>query len=382
MARKRKTRELPSILSIFIDPLFGAFGAFLFIFLMVILMIGVAGTKPIINTQRLPNGTTGENYELWLSAQGGTGDYHWALLPGQNLPGNMTLDTKGYLQGIPELNDEDESEEEFTFEVELTALKLQTKNPEDSKTRIKYKLLVLGESEVDLTEIQPVRILTQSPLPNAIIGEYYNVTLAATGGVPPYRWRCTEELPGDLTLDSKTGRITGYTYDDMEEEEFVFQVTDSRPQRTNEKRDTRSFEFSIHFPSEEEYRPQRTPPEILTTNLPDAVVNQYYNLSLAASGGNGNYQWKMAGTLPDGLGFSDGRIFGIPKQLTDKETNLTVQCQSQGYKKTIEYTLAVAESQKLPPLKSPKWFVLGIIFVISWLIKTLWKNYCFKEAAK
>ena len=56
MAKKTFRRPSASIMEIFVDPLFGAFGAFLFIFLMTILMIGVQiiPSDPVVVTKKLP----------------------------------------------------------------------------------------------------------------------------------------------------------------------------------------------------------------------------------------------------------------------------------------------------------------------------------------
>ena len=55
----------------------------------------------------------------------------------------------------------------------------------------------------------PLNILTGS-LPNAIVGENYNITLNASGGTAPYSWSIVSgNLPNGLTLNSSSGIISG-----------------------------------------------------------------------------------------------------------------------------------------------------------------------------
>lgn len=52
--------------------------------------------------------------------------------------------------------------------------------------------------------------ITTSSLPSGIVGEAYDTTLTATGGIPPYTWSLLgNSLPAGLTLSASTGAITG-----------------------------------------------------------------------------------------------------------------------------------------------------------------------------
>lgn len=53
----------------------------------------------------------------------------------------------------------------------------------------------------------PLSITTKSPLPGAVVGKAYSITLAAKGGVPPYKWKATG-VPNGLTWTPK-GVISG-----------------------------------------------------------------------------------------------------------------------------------------------------------------------------
>src|SRR5260370_11500206 len=54
----------------------------------------------------------------------------------------------------------------------------------------------------------PLRITSTSPLPDATAQTPYNQQLTATGGVPPYVWRCDCSLPPGLNF-APNGVISG-----------------------------------------------------------------------------------------------------------------------------------------------------------------------------
>jgi hypothetical protein len=70
------------------------------------------------------------------------------------------------------------------------------------------------------------------------------------------------------------------------------------------------------------------PPVVTTTSLPDAVIGEAYDETLAAAGGDGSYSdWTIvSGALPDGLVFDDatGRIHGTPTSAGSVVLEVTV----------------------------------------------------------
>jgi hypothetical protein len=65
-----------------------------------------------------------------------------------------------------------------------------------------------GHPPVAIKRNYPLYITTAS-LPDATVGSAYSATLAAGGGVPPYRWSIISgALPDGLSMDS-SGNITG-----------------------------------------------------------------------------------------------------------------------------------------------------------------------------
>ena len=58
----------------------------------------------------------------------------------------------------------------------------------------------------------PLQILTSSPLPAGTTGVSYDITLALSGGTPPYTWSVvtgSPALPDGLVLTPSTGNISG-----------------------------------------------------------------------------------------------------------------------------------------------------------------------------
>jgi len=88
------------------------------------------------------------------------------------------------------------------------------------------------QDDVEVWDDKPnglsIAYITTDSLPRGQTGVPYNATLAATGGVAPYKWRIAASslLPG-LVLDSLTGRITGVTMI-AQRRRITFEVRDSQ----------------------------------------------------------------------------------------------------------------------------------------------------------
>lgn len=72
-------------------------------------------------------------------------------------------------------------------------------------------------ASLTVTPAGAVSITTTSPLPTGTVNAAYGVTLAASGGTPPYTWSVADgsTLPAFLTLSASTGEISG-TLPDVE----------------------------------------------------------------------------------------------------------------------------------------------------------------------
>ena|ERR1700756_3255943 len=83
-----------------------------------------------------------------------------------------------------------------------------------------------GKGVTPVPEVRPLVILTKS-LPNFTPSQFYQTTIQAAGGVPPYHWSVLSgSLPAGLVLDASTGTISG-TPEDATSASFVILVVDS-----------------------------------------------------------------------------------------------------------------------------------------------------------
>ncbi len=166
------------------------------------------GDELRIKTSSLASGQVGTPYSDQLSAEGGTAPYSWALASGQ-LPGGLVLNGQnGSIAGTPT------TEGTFNFTIQVT----------DSETPAETVNQVFS---IDIGPVANLEITTTS-MPFAFLGETYDNSIAAQGGIVPYNWSISSGgLPPGLALNATTGDITGTpttegTYN------FTARVTDSQ----------------------------------------------------------------------------------------------------------------------------------------------------------
>jgi len=139
-----------------------------------------------VATSALPNGTVSQTYSATVAATGGTTPYTWTLSMGA-LPTGLTLaGSSGAIAGTPSQS----GSFSFTLQVKDSA----------------------GQSAAASISIQvasaPLQIVTSS-LPDATVGQAYNVQLSAVGGATPYTWSVSAGgLPAGISLSS-SGSISG-----------------------------------------------------------------------------------------------------------------------------------------------------------------------------
>lgn len=184
-------------------------------------------------------------------------------------------------------------------------------------------------------------VISSSSLPDGKVGTPYSQGLQATSGSGSYTWSISSSvLPTGLTLDSRTGTISG-TPTAAATYFFGVLVTDSTGTSAHTA-------FSITIGLNPSATPAVTPEpvstltptataspaatpstaamSISTTSFPAGTVSKYYSQTLQVSGGNSPFIWSYwTGPLPGGL-FLDagtGLIFGTPT--TAGTFNFTVQ---------------------------------------------------------
>ena len=151
----------------------------------------------------------------------------------------------------------------------------------------------------------PLTILTASPLPAGITAVPYDITLALSGGTPPYTWSLAPSsptLPNGLTLNPSTGNIIGApTATGTTPTEF--KLLDSKGQSVQ-----KVLSITVNIAP--------TPLTITNNSLPNGSINQLYAFSLSPNGGTTPYTWGLKSgspTLPSGLTLTtNGVISGTP----------------------------------------------------------------------
>src|SRR3989304_5033155 len=107
-------------------------------------------------------------------------------------------------------------------------------------------------------------VITTTSLPDGVVGQGYNQSLTASGGVAPLTWSVTSgSLPAGLTLNATAGAILGTPIGPAGPASFTLQVRDSASPAQ-----TRTINFSIRIAD---------PLVIATTALPDGTAGQPFN---------------------------------------------------------------------------------------------------------
>jgi hypothetical protein len=147
-------------------------------------------------------------------------------------------------------------------------------------------------------KVAPKLKITTASLPDALAGTAYDQTLQATGGTAPLSWAVAPALPPDLTLDAKTGAISGTPKAASQKKTFKFTATDSA---TPPVQATADLDLTIG-------------PVITTASLPQGKTGTPYSANLSASGLKGAITWTVNPNLPAGLNLdaATGAISGTP----------------------------------------------------------------------
>src|ERR1035437_4050114 len=150
-----------------------------------------------------------------------------------------------------------------------------------------------------LSAQNPLTIVNNS-FPVGAVGQGYAQALSATGGIQPYTWSATGQIPPGLVVNS-VGTISG-TPRSAGIYGFTLIVADARQTSVSKG-------LSIPTPA-----PAPAPLTVTTTPLPSGTVGQSYSQTLAATGGTPPYQWAVGAGFPTVLTLdaATGTVSGTP----------------------------------------------------------------------
>jgi len=127
--------------------------------------------------------------------------------------------------------------------------------------------------------------ITTTTMPEAVAGETYTVTFAATGGTGAYTWSAGQNFPSWASINASTGVVTG-TPTASGQVTMAVQVQDSgSPKQTASSSLTLSVNAKLAF----------------TNTLPNGFTNVPYAHDLFFAGGKEPYTVAVTGTVPPGV---------------------------------------------------------------------------------
>ncbi|MFZ1918828.1 MAG: putative Ig domain-containing protein [Terriglobales bacterium] len=262
-----------------------------------------------VTTTSLPGATVGTPYSAdSLTQSGGVGPYTWALVSG---PSWLSVSSSGNFSGTPTSN----SGSPVAVIVSVT----------DSETPNK---VTANSSGLSITiSLAPLNITTTSLPAGAVSGAYAD-TVAATGGLPPYKNWSLSGQPAWLSINSSTGVLSGTPTAAGTTPSFTVSVQDSEgsPQTAQQ-----SFTITVNAAL-----------AITTPSLGAATVGQDYSATMAASGGVTPYTWSLS-NQPSWLSInsSTGALSGTPTA-AGTTPSFTAQVQdSEGTTKQSTFTITV-----------------------------------------
>jgi hypothetical protein len=257
-----------------------------------------AATTLQVTTTSLPGASAGNNYNVQLTAAGGTAPYTWTVVDG-SLPLGLELTPGGEILGSPG----GPQSGAVTFTVQVT----DSGSPAQTATQ---QLTLTEYGKPDFTYLT---------VPDATAGDAYSEQLTASGGELPYTWTLNGgQLPPGLTLNAD-GVVSGTP---TEAGTFTFdpEVNDAESPPVGS---SHAVTLTVN---------PAAPLAVTTTSLPGADNGINYDVQLTATGGTSPYTWTLeSGSLPPGFHLlADGELLGSYDQLQSVTATFTVQATDSG----------------------------------------------------
>lgn len=232
-----------------------------------------------LEPQHFADMVVGQSYDFQMEAEEGCmNSYKLTHILG-NLPPGITIHHEGQpvrvsLRGTPA------APGRYTFDLDLSD------NCGSVASQQRYTMIVL-----------PALVIEQPSLAPAKVGQFYSVTLTASGGGSQFWSVVGGALPAGMSLDEKSGVLSGVPTV-LGANGFTIQVRDPDPRKTIR-------EFTLNVVSDVAVTPLRAP---------RAEVGALFSASLQAGGGLEPRTWAVLGRLPAGLTLNSatGAVSGRP----------------------------------------------------------------------
>lgn len=228
-------------------------------------------------TADLPRGVAGSSYSGKFTAYGGIEPYVYSVSDGELPPGLELDEDTGVIAGVPT--------SPGPYSWEITAIGSAGKP---------------GQFAAQITVLAGVTITMPTAVPDAVFGEDYDVSVAASGSTSITYAVIAGNLPPGLTLNASDGTIRGMP-SQLGAATFTIVATDADGFAAST-----TYTLTVGAPN-----------VTVSGNFDDAAVGVDYSAQVTASGGQAPYQYTVEGTLPPGLVFdaSGGSINGVPTQV-------------------------------------------------------------------
>ena len=259
------------------------------------------------------NALIGYFYKTRLNVTGGLQSQYLWEITSNNMPKGMSLDKfSGEFYGIPK-------------EAKKSIISVKVRDSDGHHAEKSFLFHVIDQLKIEKTILQ-----------SRHLGVDYNETIRVSGGIPPYTFKCIDDLPMDLNIDASTGIIHGKAL---------------LPGRMDIKIQVMDSFFPVPQILEEILTITINEDFLISTNnvLPTAIQNvpldntgQY---SIHVVGGAGPYTFTIIdGTLPNGV------------QLHTENTAEFVQTPTEAG--NFEFTLQVTDSHNETTQKEFFWHIM------------------------